>query len=206
MRKQVSKDRAERNTSTQKKKVTNLNKNSFTICTNFLKAGLQTTDKNIARNICKFLLENLVRRKKLASWKHRRKDKIDAGCGETWSEGNFEFITTVMIKSISSRMWRPGLLWQDNYDSEVYAICIFRLTFFWVVTLCNVVVRYQNSRGPWCLRLRVKMRQYGPLKLWYPTTNIHCVKSKKTSTRKWRIELDWTGSLQHWMCEILWRL
>jgi hypothetical protein len=57
---------------------------------------------------------------------------------------------------------------------------------FLTVTLCSVVVGYQRFRGPCCFYVQSKAgSMHGPLKRWYPTTKLHSVTVKKTST--WNI-------------------
>jgi len=49
---------------------------------------------------------------------------------------------------------------------------------FWVVTLCSVVVGYQRFQGPHYLH----PEDDGSPKRWYPTTALHDVTIRKTTT------------------------
>jgi hypothetical protein len=69
------------------------------------------------------------------------------------------------------------------YLKTLYQPQKFQVDFFWIVTLCSVMVRYQRFRGPYCLhlqRFRCLCCPHGTLKLWYPSTSLHGVTIQKS--------------------------
>jgi len=50
---------------------------------------------------------------------------------------------------------------------------VYQVDVFWVVTPCSVMVGYRRFGG---------LRQYGPRKRWYPTTTLHGVTTRNTTT------------------------
>jgi hypothetical protein len=70
---------------------------------------------------------------------------------------------------------------------EVFTAMKIHVKFFWVVTLCSVVVGYQCFRGPCCLHLQGEVTGSGKTRHRYRpgylTTTLHGITTQKNSTR-----------------------
>jgi hypothetical protein len=57
------------------------------------------------------------------------------------------------------------------------------MLFFWIITSCGLVGRYQRFGGTYCLYLQGwRWKQYVPPKRWYLPTSQHGVTSQKTTS------------------------